>query len=412
MVEINPTGNVVQITGANAQGKSSVLDAIFAALAGAKAAPSKPVREGEDAAVVKLDLGEVKVTRKFTSDGKTTLAVEGLNGARFPSPQKMLDDLTANISFDPLAFTRMLPKAQLETLKKLVPLDVDVDALDGLNQTDYEKRTEVNREVAHLKARVDAIRIPVTNAEDLKLDEPTLMKELDQAAALNSGIERHKTSILYAQSRVAELKRKFEELQRELQTAIDDHNKLVSNTVADPIDLAVLRGKLERARNAREAKRLLDERDRLNAQLKVKVDEAATLTQTMDARLTQKHDAIKRAKMPVTGLSFGAEEVLFNGVPFSQASQAEQLVVSTVLAMASNPRLRIIRIQDGSLLDDKNLALIGKLAQKGDYQVWCETVKSDDPMAIHMEDGRVVSKEAHAGRVRNEEDRTESSTAS
>lgn len=42
-VEIVPSGNVVQITGPNGSGKTSVLDAIYYALAGAGAHPSRPV---------------------------------------------------------------------------------------------------------------------------------------------------------------------------------------------------------------------------------------------------------------------------------------------------------------------------------------------------------------------------------
>jgi DNA repair exonuclease SbcCD ATPase subunit len=65
-VLIVPKGPLVQITGANGSGKSSVLDGIYWAIAGKKAIDAAtPVRQGEETARVKLDLGEVVVTRKF-----------------------------------------------------------------------------------------------------------------------------------------------------------------------------------------------------------------------------------------------------------------------------------------------------------------------------------------------------------
>jgi len=63
-VDISPSGNIVTLSGRNAQGKSSVLDAIWAALAGGDAsrATKQPIRDGQDSASVTLDLGEYIVT--------------------------------------------------------------------------------------------------------------------------------------------------------------------------------------------------------------------------------------------------------------------------------------------------------------------------------------------------------------
>ena len=58
------------------------------------------------------------------------------------------------------------------------------------------------------------------------------------------------------------------------------------------------------------------------------------------------------------GLALGNGEVLLNGLPLSQASGAEQLRLSMAIAMAGNPKLRVLRIKEGSLLDDDNLALL------------------------------------------------------
>lgn len=99
-----------------------------------------------------------------------------------------------------------------------------------------------------------------------------------------------------------------------------------------------------------------------------------------------------QAEFPVDGLGFDDSGVTYQGVPFAQASAAEQLRVSVAIAMALNPTVRVIRIADGSLLDSENVALIGEMAADRGYQVWLETVRdagADGP-GIVIEDGQVA----------------------
>ena len=65
-VEITPKGNVIEITGKNGAGKTSVLDSIWWALAGNRTHQAVPVRRGETEAVISLDLGDIKVRREFS----------------------------------------------------------------------------------------------------------------------------------------------------------------------------------------------------------------------------------------------------------------------------------------------------------------------------------------------------------
>jgi hypothetical protein len=91
----------------------------------------------------------------------------------------------------------------------------------------------------------------------------------------------------------------------------------------------------------------------------------------------------------VPGLGFDDDGVTYNGVPFSQCSSAEQLRVSLGVAMALNPRIRVLRITDGSLLDAENLAVIEEMADLQDFQVWIERVAEDGEVGVVIEDGAV-----------------------
>jgi hypothetical protein len=91
--------------------------------------------------------------------------------------------------------------------------------------------------------------------------------------------------------------------------------------------------------------------------------------------------------MPVDGLSFGTDEVLYNGLPLAQASSAEQLRVSVAIAMAANPKLRVLRIKDGSLLDEYSLQTLADTAEMNDFQIWIERVDTSGSVGVVMEDG-------------------------
>ena len=194
-VEISPEGHIVEITGRNGQGKSSVLDAIWWALAGTTHIQAVPIRKGENEARIRLDLGEIKVVRTFRKREDetftTSIAVESTDGARYPSPQRMLDGLLGALSFDPLQFTRMDGKAQLEALKRFVP-GVDFEAIERANKADYDRRTDVNRQVKALRAQASAIVVPA-DAPAERIDDAALVAQVLVTADL-FGLHTHGVS--------------------------------------------------------------------------------------------------------------------------------------------------------------------------------------------------------------------------
>jgi hypothetical protein len=410
-VAIVPDGRVVQITGANGAGKSSVIDSIFYALAGKKALPSEPVRAGEDSAYIYLDMGEVMVTRRFGADGKTDLVVEAQNGARFQSPQRMLDELLGELSFDPLKFASAEPRAQLETLRGLVKLDVDVDALDGLNAQDYELRRDVNRDAKSLAERV------VTLAEGLDLemdvtpiDVSELTAQMAAASAENSAIMSRRTEIASLDLRLKELHSQRESIRAEIERLEEKYDRIgqdwgratllleekrEADAAAIIVDVRELQEQINEAGKTNSRKeRQHQQRNAYAAAVTDLADKQATsnlLSDRMDERTAEKTAAIARAKMPVEGLSFGNGEVRFGGKPFAQASQAERIRVSFAVAMAMNPQIRVALIRDGSLLDSKNLALIEQMAEEHDFQVFLERVDESGKIGIMITDGEVTS---------------------
>jgi hypothetical protein len=102
----------------------------------------------------------------------------------------------------------------------------------------------------------------------------------------------------------------------------------------------------------------------------------------------QRKTALKKAKFPVAGLSIGDEgDVVFNGVPFSQASTAEQIKVGVALAASSNPKLKLAFVRDGSLLDAKSMTALAEISAQHGLQVLIERVDDKTAGAVEIVDG-------------------------
>ncbi|MCA9244455.1 MAG: AAA family ATPase [Phycisphaerales bacterium] len=416
-VEITPDGNMVAITGRNGAGKTSVLDAIWWALAGASHIQSAPIRNGAKSARIRLDLGEIIVTRTFakSADGEkvtTSLVVENADGARFPSPQKMLDDLIGALTFDPLAFTRMSPKEQLATLRQFVS-GVDFDQIETLNKIAYDSRRDINRELKRLIAQRDAIEVAEGDLRE-HIDEDALVRELEEAGEHNAEIERRKAKrdqvaaeAEQADTRASELDAEIMELKEQI--ADLEHRARMQRDMAthartrlaeaealqEPIDTAALS---DRIKGAREVNALIDAQDRaIKARdaLEVQIAEKQTTVETLNAGMQERADAmakaVSEAELPVAGIAFEEDHVTFNGVPLEQASDAEQLRVSVAVAAAMNPKLRVIRIRDGSLLDSVGMQLLGELADEQNLQCWIEKVDESGKIGFVIEDGHLAN---------------------
>lgn len=410
-VKISPQGNLVVIGGDNAQGKSSVLDSIAMALGGGDEIPAKPVRIGEEKAriVAELDNGLI-IKRTFTAAGGTALVVENKEGARYPSPQAMLDGLTGRLSFDPLAFTRLDAKKRAETLRRL--LNLNFAALDTKRKALYDERTLLNKNIARVQLLAEAMpfhgdapKEPVSTAD--------VLQELENAKQHNAqrkGLEdeaHHRTEVVEdcAQGR-AEVARRISDLEAALAAArkeLAEYDEAMPPHVAAEqeakkalaefvsVDEAPIRQKLADASLTN--KKVHENTLRADAfdALKRHQNDAAALTAAIEVIDKEKADQLAAAPFPIVGLSFDENGVTFNGLPFEQSSAAEQLRVSVAIGAALNPKLRVMLVRDGSLLDEKSMGLLAELAEQHNLQVWIERVSKGKECSVIIEDGAVAA---------------------
>lgn len=116
---------------------------------------------------------------------------------------------------------------------------------------------------------------------------------------------------------------------------------------------------------------------------------SADCTARLKSIMGYKDELMKAAKFPIDGLDFKNGGVYYQDLPFEQASSAQKLTVSLSVAMAINPQFRVIRVNDGSLLDKKHMTILEQMAADNDYQVWVEEVDESGEVGIYIEDGEV-----------------------
>lgn len=398
VVEINADGlSIVPLTGANASGKTSILDAIWAALGGAKVAPEKPIRTGQSKARIEVDLGDLKVVRSFTEKG-TTLTVEGKDGATYKSPQAVLDGLLGQLCFDPLAFANSDPKAQAAALKKIVKLDVDVDALDLSIRRDFEERTVIGRDLKAAQAYRASLQDPGPVGEERSMAD--LIAASKDIQAKNEAIRTEAKAREALATQIQGQKERLQKLRDEVASVEAWIQKAEAHFAAKPalemeIDMEDLQAQVQEleAHNQGVRARAAKAKEIEVAEAKVKsLDEKQkALTAKLEATEKAKMDALASAVFPIPGLGFLDGAVTFNGVPFSQASAAEALRVSTAIAMAANPSLRVIRIADGSLMDRQSREILAQMAETHGYQIWVELVDESGKVGVYLEDGGIVA---------------------
>jgi len=396
---IEPDGSVIILGGRNAQGKSSVLDAIQMLLCGAGTMPPEPLKRGTEAGHVSADLGDVVVTRSFTPSGGGSLKVEakvGSDRAVMKSPQKWLDERIGKLSFDPMAFLRADEKAQAETFRQLT--GCDTRELDAKRKAIFDDRTLVNRQGRDAEGALaslphfpeapaepmsaEAINAELAAARRANANRATLVRDASEAdRAVNKWtgeIARLETELVKAHENLKESARLVKSFAEGLSAtpSIDE-----SPIVAKFDGITKVNQQVEANRTRARALATIDA---LATKSKLLTGQLLTLDETRAAML-------RDAKCPVPGLGLNADGlVTFNDLPLSQASDAEQVELSMTLSLAMNPGLKVVLIREGSTLDRDAMALVAKMAEEAGAQVWIERVDDRDAGAIIIEDGNIL----------------------
>lgn len=407
LVDFVPEGNVIRITGKNANGKSSLIDSLMLALGGDAAVKltktTEPIHQGADRGEVTVDLNDYVVTRTWTSNSNSYLKVEAKDGTKIKSPQALLNSFIGDLSFDPLEFMKMGSKDQIKTFHNIIGFDPT--ELDQRRKEAFEERTITNRQVKEYEAKMKGLN-PHEN-EDLP-DKEMDVKEHMQLFKIASDtlhennkkrreLDEKRHLVTAKKSKVNEIKEQISMLQKELENLNQEiaedliDGKAFAEEVANLVDpdLEAIQANMENLdttnQKVRERLAYLDMKKQYE-DAKIKSDGYSKQIQAIDE---EKEAAIRNAKLPIQGLGFNDDGVTFNGVNLNQSSHAEKIRVSMAMGMAINPELRVMFIKDGEKFDSDSWQLVEEMAVENDYQLFVEMVDETGKIGVYIEDGMV-----------------------
>ena len=382
-IEITPDGNVIQLTGKNGAGKSAILDAIFSGLTGAKI--DDVIRHGEKKGEVEINLGDFIIRRVYKNDSDR-LEITNPEGLKFTSPQTMLDKLLGKLTFDPLSFKDLKPIKQRELLMNMVGLDFA--DLDKKYKELYDARTLVNRDIEVLKARIGLWQDnPAQETEEISLTDQT--EHIQELQDKREKFLEAKTRKQEVEETINKIQHEIEKLQMQLAKMQTEANSIVipEEITQDTIDKEM--AKINEIDNENAKRRETLSMRNMAKELKDNETLSQIKTTSLENLLIEKKNRINTAKFPIEKLSVDDENVKFGDTLFQNLSSGEQIRVSTAIAMALNPQVKIILIREGSLLDADGLKLIYDMAKEQDYQVWMESVEDTKGVGIFIEDGQI-----------------------
>lgn len=406
------------VGGANGQGKTSALTALVMTLAGKsgmKGYPEVALRSGEKKGKVTVELSgdedlqdgegftaELSWRKKASGKIEEDFRLLDSTGAEAPEPRTLLKRLFQLKAFDPLEFARMKPKEQATTVQQM--LGLDLSKYDTERVEKFSERTVLGREGKKLAAQLEGITKHA--GKDVPKDEvkvADLMAEMCEIEAEVSLRYEQNEALVRLCEWVTTRRSREKELADELKALRADIKEKEKQIQSEKERLG---GLPDRTDDLKAIKEKIAQADEINAKVRENVAYDALAKQVKDSRgqyqkLTDRLEEIdqERAKevadadWPIEGMSLEEDGLLWNGLPFEQASTSQKIMASVNVGMRLNPKLKLLVCEHGSDLDTETLDALEKVCQEQDFQLLIEIVTrteaDEDRCAVVIENGLV-----------------------
>lgn len=412
-IDIKLDGKTVTVSGPNGSGKSSFIDAVWIALTG-KDIPAEPIKLGEKSASIEVTVKDENgveyvvekqfhqrkpnalIVRQYTDDGKL--------GIPEKSPQAFLDVRLGKISFDPFEFINKNPKDQKVFLMAL--LGLDFSAIDSRKACLLDEKKLSNIEIKKLEGRFEVLPKFTGDYTQLK-DLSEIQAKQDLLNDVRTGITNRETHLirdqeeLYRdQATVKDLEtqiRILEERKAAAEIKISSSQAVIKNiqielqefkmtfNVDTILDMTEM---LKEVQDHNNKVQIVKQKDQIIAETKALNKKIEQIEEDLETVEEQRKAVLAASNMPDPKLSFTEDGLLYDGLPFTeeQLNHAKIIEVGIGIQMALNPKLRIMRIKDASMLDNNTLTIIKKLAADKDYQLFIEKVADTKEIGFIIEE--------------------------
>lgn len=404
-VALEPTADgLTVIGGRNAQGKTSVLDAIAWALGGDKLKPASPNRDGAaNPARLHVELSNgIVVERKGKNGALKVTDSRGMKGG-----QQLLNAFVSALALDLPKFLDGTDKQRADYLLGILGVDEELARIDREYKGAYDERRFIGRD-ADAKAKAADAMPYYADAPDEPVSVAELTTQLQDAYATNESnrqkradVEQMSFALNKSVRDIDELNERLAQLKRDLDFAIESHDAIKADyekAQAEAAGLAdVDTATIENAIASAEG---INAHVRANADKVVMQSDADALRAKYDG-LTDRLAELKAertkllddAGMPLPGLSVEDDTLTYNGHVWSDMSGAEQLRVATAITRATKPECGFVLVDKLEQFDTQQLAEFAAWAEGEGLQVIGTRVATDDSCTVVIEDGRIVGQD-------------------
>lgn len=398
--EIRP-GRVTLIEGRNGEGKTSVLEAIRAALSGGHDATL--LRKGADHGEVVLVLDDgTEIRKTVTMEGSKT-KVTSADVGTISRPAGFLDKLRDAFALNPVDFLLAKKDARLQLLLAAIPMKLnqrdlsgvlphctikpnfDAHAMLALNAIEkdlYDARTGVNRVVKEKRTTAQemakALPPEATGGDAVAADLKEAKKALrlvgemwgEKVKALNDEADRKKFEARQAfETEMAKLRDRLNgELEAINAAAQAGHETLNADRLEVEQDIVKTIADLEA--KAETYTRTETTRQHL-AELSKSADKHQVKSEQLTAALTEL-DEIRGAlldELPIKGVSVVDGDILVDGIPFDRLNESRRVRLAIDIAMLRAGSLPILCCDGIESLDSASLQALEEAAVESGIQL-------------------------------------------
>ena len=398
-VALTPSANGLTIIGGNnAQGKTSVLDAICWALGGNKYKPSNPQN---DASVIPPNLN-ITLSNGLVVErtGKnSTLKVTDPNGNK--GGQQLLDEFIEQLAIDLPKFMESSSKDKANTLLQIIGVGDQLALLEKEEKELYNERLAIGR-IADQKKKFAKEQEYYQDAPKDLVSPSELIQKQQEILAKNGENQRKRENVARIQQDVTFFTQEVNSLRVQLQNKEDQLNKSLADleiAKKDAVDLI--------DESTEELEQSIANIDEINRKVRANLDkekaedearEYERQYERLTCKITEVRDSktelLKGAQLPLEGLSVEDGELTYNNQKWDNMSGAERLKVSTAIVRKLNPKCGFVLLDKLECMDMDTLNEFGRWLEQEGLQAIATRVSTGDECSIIIEDGYVKEEKA------------------
>ena len=397
------------IGGDNRQGKTSVLDAIMAALGGEKFTPTRAVRDGSDKGQVTVTLSNgLVVTRAFTGKG-SYLKVTDPAGSK--GGQMLLNEFVSEFALSLGKFLQASDKEKTKTLLQII--GVDLTPYEEKHKQLYGEREQVGRLRDRAKHHAEALPYNAEVGTEM-LTPSDIMAELERKVGQNAknreirtkaqayagNVRNQEARVKAGEDAVAELERRLKDAKTELFERQSELTRMQAElqaalTAAAAVqdeDVTAIKERLAQIEDTNAEVRKNMEREKALAEAEGYAEEYRAFSHQIEANQAEMRDLLNGAAMPLDGLSVEGGVLTYSGQAWDCMSGADQLRVATAIVRKLNPACGFVLIDKAEQMDLTTLREFASWLQAEGLQAITTRVSRGDECQIVIEDGVVSAR--------------------